>query len=213
VAIGFGKTEEGWRRMYSKFGTSLQFSSTVYWYQMDPHVALPPMPPPAEREPAPDALFWPEQMRSPSESDFRAKGAKFVLYCGYPDNELIYTEPGYSISWEGENEQWDDWDGEVFYCRHNDREFGFHLNLPAHVEGVLRLYIIDADNYMGGRKEAIIVDGKTLGTYDHFQGGRWIDVPVNSDEIANGKLSVRIANARNGANAVLSKIEWIENKK
>ena len=62
VAIGFGKTEEGWRRAYSKFGTSLQFSSTVYWYQADPHVSLPPMPPPADREPCPDQIFWPEKM-------------------------------------------------------------------------------------------------------------------------------------------------------
>jgi hypothetical protein len=209
VVIGFGKTEEGWRRAYSKFGTSLQFSSTVYWYQADPHVSLPPMPPPAEREPAPDQLFWPEKMTSP-DGDFRARGDKLVLFCGYPDGEVIYREPDYSISWEGKNEEWDGWDGEVFYCRDSLQELGFQLNLPPHTQGVLRLYIIDADNYMGGRKETVMVGGKTVGTYDHFQDGQWVEVPVSSDETAGGKLNVQIANARDGANAVLSKIEWIQ---
>ena len=63
---------------------------------------------------------------------------------------------------------------------------------------------------MGGRKETIIVGGNTVGTYDHFQNGQWVEVPVNTDMTAGGKLSVQIVNARDGANAVLSKIEWIE---
>ena len=60
---------------------------------------------------------------------------------------------------------------------------------------------------MGGRKETIIVGGEPVGTFDHFHEGRWIEVPVKT---ADGKLSVQVVNARDGANAVLSKIEWIE---
>ncbi|MGH7950485.1 MAG: glycoside hydrolase family 172 protein [Limisphaerales bacterium] len=67
VAIGFGKHDApGWRRAYSKFGSSVQFSSTVYWYQIEPHTPLPPMPPAAERAPAPEKLFWPEAVKMPS---------------------------------------------------------------------------------------------------------------------------------------------------
>jgi Protein of unknown function (DUF2961) len=212
VVIGFGKTEEGWRRAYSRFGTSLQFSSTVYWYQAGPKVALPPMPPPADREPAPEIPFWPEQMKLQSDGDFKARGDRLVLFCGYPDGEMIYNEPGYSISWDSKSDQWDGWDGEVFYSRSDLRQIKFHLNLPAHAKGTLRLYIIDPDNFGGGdgRKETIVVAGKTVGTYDHFQGGRWIEARVNSDDTADGKLDVRIVNARDGANAVVSKIEWTE---
>ena len=210
VVIGFGKTEEGWRRAYSKFGTSLQFSSTVYWYQARPQVSLPPMLPPADREPAPDIPFWPEQLNQPPESDFKAGGTRLLLFCGYPDGEMIYNEPGYSISWDGKSNPWDDWDGKVFYCRFVARQIDFHLNLPAHAKGILRLYIIDPDNYDGGRKESIVVAGKTVGTYDHFEDGKWIGVPVNSDDTADGKLRASIVNARDGSNVVVSKIEWTE---
>ncbi len=210
VAIGFGQHEEGWRKMYSKFGTSLQFSSTVYWYQTEPHAPLPPMPSADEREPAPDKVFWPEQMQSPSDSDFKSQGAKFVSFCGYPDGEKIYSQPGYSISWDANSERWDGWDGEVFYCRQNSRQLGFQLSLPPHAKGVLRLYIIDPDNYEGGRKETIAVDGQAVGTFENFQNGRWVEVPMSSDQTADGHVSVKIINSRDGSNAVLSKVEWVE---
>jgi len=210
VAIGFGKNEEGWRRNFSKFGTSLQFSSTVYWYQTEPHAPLPPMLPVAEREPAPEKMFWPEQINSQFDDDFKTNGTKLALFCGFPDNELIYSQPGYSISWDGKSEEWDGWDGDVFFCRQNPEELGFHLGLPAHAHGTLRLYIIDADRYMGGRKETIIVGSETVGTFENFQKGHWIEVPISSNKTANGRVDVRIVNARDGANAVLSKIEWLE---
>jgi len=54
------------------------------------------------------------------------------------------------------------------------------------------------------------VSGQRVGTFEHFYDGRWIEVPVGSDKTADGKLSVEIVNARKGANAVLSKVEWME---
>jgi Protein of unknown function (DUF2961) len=66
VAIGFGEHEKGgWRSTYSKTGNSVEFSSTVYWYQVEPHAPLPPMPPASERAPAPEILHWPEQDMMP----------------------------------------------------------------------------------------------------------------------------------------------------
>ena len=40
VSIGFGDTETGWKKNYSAPHNSLQFSSTVYWYQVGPRVAV-----------------------------------------------------------------------------------------------------------------------------------------------------------------------------
>jgi len=54
VAIGFGQNEDpSFHEQFSKPGSELQLSSVTYWYQQEPHAVLPPMPPPAERTPAP----------------------------------------------------------------------------------------------------------------------------------------------------------------
>ena len=58
VAIGFGVNEDpSFRRDFSKPGSTLQLSSTVYWYQTEPHAPLPVMPPAVERAPAPEEPF------------------------------------------------------------------------------------------------------------------------------------------------------------
>jgi hypothetical protein len=55
VKIGFGKLDDPiWAATYGKPENRLQFSSTAYWYQTEPHSPLPPLPPAAERAPAPD---------------------------------------------------------------------------------------------------------------------------------------------------------------
>ncbi len=210
VKIGFGATENGWRRSYSKPFTLLQISSTVYWYQAKPAADLPPLPPPAEREPAPITTFNPGGTGFASMDDFKAQGGKLFVCCGFSGGELAFNEPGYSISWIGDSEQYDGFDGQTSYCRANGDEFGLQLNLPKEVKGTLRLYIIDADNYEGGRKERIEVAGHNVGAFENFQGGRWIEVPVSSDETRDGTLNIRVINAREGANAVLSKVEWLE---
>ncbi len=210
VAIGFGATENGWRRSFSKPFTLLQLCTTVYWYQANPQADLPPMPAAAERAPAPETFFSPGGTGYSSMDDFKSHDGKLFLCCGFPGGEMIYNQPSYSISWTGESEQWSGWESDTYYCRQNSKELGFQLNVPARAVGTLRLYIIDPDNYQGGRKESVVVGGKTIGTYDHFQDGRWIEAPVSSDETADGKLNVRIVNAQGNANAVVSKIEWME---
>jgi hypothetical protein len=77
IAIGFGEHEDPmFRREFSRFGSSLQFSSTVYWYQKEPHAPLPPMPPAAERAPAPEEMFWPEKEKSPSAAGAPSQGVQ-----------------------------------------------------------------------------------------------------------------------------------------
>ncbi len=210
IAIGFGATEKIWKQVYSIPARMLQISSTVYWYQVEPHAPLPPMPPAAERDPAPEIPFWPGGTQFTSVEDFKAHHGKLCVCCGIRGGEMAYEAPGYSVSWIGKSEQWSGWDDPIFYCRQNPAQFGFQLNLPSRANGLLRLYIIDPDNYLGGRKETIIVHGQNIGTFDKFQKGRWIDVPVGPDETADGKLKVEIINARDGANAVLSQVEWLE---
>ncbi len=59
VKIGFGKHEDPGR--FAKPENRLQMSSTVYWYQTEPHAALTALPPAAERAPAPEDPSWAEQ--------------------------------------------------------------------------------------------------------------------------------------------------------
>ena len=89
-------------------------------------------------------------------------------------------------------------------------QFEVDLNLPKGAKGTLRLYITDPDSFQGGRKETITVGGDTVGTFENFQHGCWIDVPVSAEKTADGKLSIQVANARKGSNAVLSNIIWLE---
>ena len=52
VAIGYGKNEDPYfRKEFSKAGNELQFSSTCYWYQTEPHAPFAPLPSPKDREP------------------------------------------------------------------------------------------------------------------------------------------------------------------
>jgi hypothetical protein len=82
--------------------------------------------------------------------------------------------------------------------------------LPKGSQGTLRLYITDPDNFQGGRKETIIVGGDTVGTFENFQHGRWINVPISPERTAAGTVSIKVINARSGSNAVLSDIVWLE---
>ena len=60
VTIGFGEHEDPmFRREFSRRGNTLQFSTTVYWYQLEPHVPLPPLPAATERAPAPNSRSGP----------------------------------------------------------------------------------------------------------------------------------------------------------
>lgn len=53
VVIGFGDKEPWFKKKFSAPETITQISSTVYWYQTEPHTKLPELPPVKEREPAP----------------------------------------------------------------------------------------------------------------------------------------------------------------
>ncbi len=209
VAIGFGEHEDpSFRRDFSRFGASLQFSSTVYWYQQEPHAPLPPMPPAAERAPAPEVLFWPEKENLPSAADLQSRGVKLAVHCGRPGKEVVFAAPGYSAE-SRQGFAWSGWSGMVYHARANAKETRIQLNVPKAEAGTVRVYIIDPDNFEGGRKEKVVVAGQTFGPFDNFQTGRWIECPLSAEQTASGKVEISAMNARSGANAVLSLIEWV----
>jgi len=210
VSIGFGDTETGWKKNYARPINALQFSTTVYWYQVGPRAPLPPMPPASDRAPEARRTFWPAGLPFSSADDFQANGGKLLVACGLSSAETVFSQPGYSISMDPKVQQWVIWPGDVFYCRMAPGQLEADLYLPKGATGTLKLYIIDPDNFGGGRKETIVVGGETVGTFEHFQQGRWIEVPVGADKTGDGKLSIQIVNARKGANAVLSNVVWLE---
>jgi len=86
------------------------------------------------------------------------------------------------------------------------------LNVPKGAGGTLRLYMIDPDNFEGGRKQTVTVAGKPLGVVGNFQEGRWLERAVSPGESADGKILIQARNMQQGSNAVLSIIEWIAAK-
>jgi hypothetical protein len=210
VMIGFGVNENPmFRREFSKPGTTLQFSTTVYWYQTEPHAPLPAMPAAAQRAPAPDEPFWPDKETLPSPDQLRSRGVKLEVLCGRPGKEVIFAEKGYGAT-ANKGFAYSGWSLPVYHARAGEEETDIELTVPKGALGVVRVFVIDPDNYEGGRKETVSVAGEDIGTVQNFQDGKWLEHPVGSDKTADGKVLVRAVNARKGSNAVISIIEWLE---
>ena len=208
VTIGFGEHENPvFREEFGKRGSSLQLSSVVYWYQMEPHASLPSMPPAAQRAPAPEVPFWPDKEELPSVEALKTRGVRLLMLCGRPEQEVIYAEPGFAAEAKS-GYSWDGWSLPVYHCRADDRELRIELTVPKGANGTVRLYVIDPDNFQSGRKQTVTVAGKSLGVIEDFQQGRWLERPVSSSESADGKILIQARNARQGSNAVISIIEW-----
>lgn len=209
VAIGFGTNEDPmFRREFGKPGSQLQLSSVVYWYQKEPHAGLPPMPPAAKRVPAPEVAFWPDEEKLPAVEDLKQRQVRFLMLCGRPEKEVIYAEPGFSAEPKS-GFTYDGWSFPVYHCRADNKLLRIELSVPQAATGTLRLYMIDPDNFEGGRKQTVSVSGKSLGLIEGFQEGRWLEQPITAQDSAEGKLVIEARNAREGSNAVISIIEFI----
>ncbi|HUS73708.1 MAG TPA: glycoside hydrolase family 172 protein [Sedimentisphaerales bacterium] len=212
VAIGFGTNEHTmFRREFSKRGSTLQLSSVVYWYQVEPHASLPPMPPAAERAPAPEEPFWPDKEELPTPEALKKRGCSLLMLCGRPEQEIIHAEAGFAtVAKSGYT--YDGWNLPVYHCRAGDQELKIELKVPKAAQGTVRLYMVDPDNFQGGRKQTVTVAGKSLGLVEDFQKGRWLEKPIGPSESADGKILIQARNARQGSNAVISIIEWLQKK-
>jgi hypothetical protein len=210
VAIGFGVKEDPmFRRDFSKPGSTLQFSSTVYWYQLEPHAPLPPLPPAAQRAPAPEEPFWPDKEKLPTAAQLQDRGVKLYLLCGRPGQELIHAAAGYGAAIQ-KGYAWSGWGLPVYHARAGDDEAAVELTVPKGATGLLRVFIIDPDNFEGGRQEKLSLAGQEFGPLTGFQEGKWIEGRVGAGQTAEGKVLVRAINARKSSNAVISIIEWVE---
>jgi hypothetical protein len=101
----------------------------------------------------------------------------------------------------------------VYHCRAADDEVQIRLTLPEGANGTVRVYVIDPDNFQGGRRQTVAVGQGSLGKIEAFQQGRWLERRVTDHETDDGKLLIKATNARQGSNAVISIIEWVEETK
>ena len=210
VMIGFGANEDPFfRKEFSKPGNTLQLSSTVYWYQREPHAPLPPMLPAAGRTPAPEQAFWPEKETLPSADVLRKRGVKLHMLCGRPDKEVVFAEPGYTAAAK-KGYAWNGWGLPVYHARAGNDEVQIELGVPKGARGTVRVYVIDPDNFEGGRKQKVLVAGETVALMEKFVDGRWLEHRVEASQTADGKVLVQAINARSGSNAVISILEWVE---
>ncbi|HOA72605.1 MAG TPA: DUF2961 domain-containing protein [Phycisphaerae bacterium] len=209
VTIGYGENEHPmFREQFGVPGTELQFSSTCYWYQLEPHAPFPPMPAPADRAPAPEKLFWLHGEQLPDKAALKAGGVKLHVLCGRPDEETYLAEPGFAAEVR-QGYSFAGWPPPVYHCRADHNEVQIELSVPARAEGKLRMYIIDPDEFQGGRRQSMAVDGRDIGTFEKFRQGRWVETPVSADATADGKLLVTARNLTEKSNAVISIVEWV----
>jgi hypothetical protein len=208
VMIGFGVNEDKmFRREFSKPGNSLQFSSTVYWYQTEPHAPLPRMLPATAREPAPEQAFWPEKEKLPSVDDLRKRGVKLHMLCGRPTNEVFFAESGYTAQCVN-GYSYSGWSFPVYHCRAANDAVQVELSVPPGARGTVRVFVIDPDNFEGGRKQRVLVADKDQGLTEEFVEGRWLEIQLDANQTATGKVLIKAVNARTGSNAVISIVEW-----
>jgi hypothetical protein len=97
----------------------------------------------------------------------------------------------------------------VYHCRAGDQDLRIELTVPKGTEGTVRLYVIDPDNFQGGRKQTVTVAGHSLGVIENFQEGRWLEQHITPEDSEGGGILVEAHNDRDVSNAVISIIEWV----
>ena len=207
VTIDFGKNEnETIKGMVGEQGYWHELSSVCYWYQAEPTGtdALPAL---AERAPAPDDNpVWPNVEQVPAAEELKARGTTFYMLCGRPGKEVIYAGEGFGVA-NLDGYEWAGWPAPVYHARANEKTLAIELAGPVGFEGTLRLFMIDPDNFGGGRRQEIRVDGAVVGEFDNFREGRWVEAPVSATMSQDGRVLIQAENRREKGNAVISIVE------
>jgi hypothetical protein len=199
VTIGFGKIEHMFIDLFSKPENALQISSVVYWYQTEPHAPFAPIPGPRERMPV---------FTEPAAKSAPATGESLILTCGRTEGDDEYLAGGWDFRLK-RGYGYCGWPTEVNHCWADYKSLEFDILCPKGVEGVLKLYILDADNFWGGRKQSIKVANRLIGEYENFQSGKWVEVEVSRKDTAQGWIPIVIKNLKPGANAVVSLVKFL----
>lgn len=201
MTVDFGKNEnQMFRTEYSKPGSELELSSVAYWYQNESHAAFVPLLPASNR--APNLLAAPQ--KAPSDPN-----QTLSLTCGSAKGDVEFLAKGWDFELKS-GYLYSGWPTKVNHCWADASSLEFDLICPKNTAGTLKLYIIDGDNFQGGRKESIRVAGKSIGEYDSFQTGRWIEVLISAADTASGRISVVAKNLKAGANAVVSLVRFVK---
>lgn len=210
VTIDFAANEnEAVKRMVGEEGYYHELSSVCYWYQAKPR-AVRPLPSLAERRPVPDDNpAWPHVERLPAEAELREQGTKFYMLCGRPKQEVLYAEAGYALA-KVEGFAYAGWPTRIYHTRASEDVLSIELEVPKSCEGTLRLFIMDPDRFRGGRQQEVRVDGESIGIYQDFQDGQWIECRVTAALSHDGKLRIEAKNLRDQSNSVISIVEWRE---
>ena len=203
MTIGFGKNEHPmFHEQFSKPENPLQFSSVAYWYQTEPHTPLPPMPSSAERQPAGLAA-------APADAaKYAASHETLVLNCGNRAGDIEYLKDGWDFILK-RGYLFSGWTTDVNHCWADKNSLEFEIKCPKGAAGTLRLFIIDGDNFEGGRKQSVTVAGRLVANFENFQKGQWVEVPISAADTADGGIPVVIKNEREGSNAVVSLIRFV----
>jgi len=200
MTVGFGKHEAPWfREAFSKPENPLQFSSVAYWYQQEPHRAVAPLPWCRERRP----LLFPA-----SAQKYRDARQTLVLHCGRTDGDEEFVEDGWDFIFR-KGYGYAGFPTQINHCWADYDSLEFDIICPKGAAGRLRLFIIDGDNFAGGRKQSVSVAGRLVGEYENFQAGRWIEVPLCAADTANGRIPVVMKNLKPGGNAVVSLVQLV----
>lgn len=203
MTVGFGKNENPmFRELFSKPENALELSSVAYWYQTEPHAAFEPLLSASKR--APNLFDATRNARADT-------GEAVSLTCGSSKGDIEFLAPGWDFEFK-RGYSYSGFPTEVNHCWADSDSLEFDLICPKDVAGTLRLFIIDGDNFQGGRKESVAVAGKPVGEYESFQAGRWIEVPISASETAKGRISIVAKNLKPGANAVVSLVRFVRAK-
>ena len=196
MTVGFGPNEPTFIDLFSKPENALELSSVAYWYQKEPHASFAPLLPASKR--APNLAQKP-----PSEP-----GETLALTCGSTNGDVGFLADGWDFQFK-RGYAYSGFPTEVKHCWADFDLLEFDVICPKGASGTLKLFIIDGDNFQGGRKESITVAGKLVGEYDSFQTGRWVEVPISAGDTASGRVPVVVKNLTPGGNAVVSQVRFV----
>lgn len=160
-----------------------------------------------QRLPLPTYAAWQQRQQEVAEMDKR--GILMDVHCGRED--WGYVADGFD--WRlVEGYTFQDsrlWPGEVDYCWASWEDLVAELTCPRRTGGLLRLFIIDPDAFQGGRQERVFCEGRELGVFADFVKGRWVETQISPEDTRDRKIELRIENARQGANVVVSRVQLL----
>ena len=131
-----------------------------------------------------------------------------MLNCGKAPDDIEYLKEGWDFRLT-RGFLFAGWKTEVNHCWADEKSLEFEVLCPKGAQGTLLLYLLDGDNFQGGRKESVAVCGRALGDFENFQQGQWLEVPISSTDTAQGRIPVVIKNLQDKSNAVVSLVRFV----